>query len=163
IADDVDAARTALREAHIPFEESELTTVLLENQAGELAAVATKLRSAGGNLHALHVGGLHGALLEPAPATDHPQKAKKRLVAAAPRQAVPCTAPGVVASPVHPLPVVAAAQGLPGGGARHPAALPPLPPGLGAAPGTDPQRPARRRRPLRRAAQGRHPRRRAAA
>jgi len=43
IADDVDAARSALKEANIPFEESELATVLLENQAGELANVADKL------------------------------------------------------------------------------------------------------------------------
>ena len=79
IPDDVDAARTALREAHITFEESELATVLLENQAGELAAVAGKLANAGLNLHAIYVVGLDGDLVELALATDDAKKAKKVL------------------------------------------------------------------------------------
>ena len=70
IADDIDAARSALKEANIPFEESELATVLLENQAGELANVADKLAKAGLNLHAVYVIGLDGDLVELAsPAT----------------------------------------------------------------------------------------------
>src|SRR5262249_59483574 len=64
IADDVDAARRALQEAHIPFEEHELIPVLLENQAGELAEVASKLSNAGVNLQALYVVGLEGDLVE---------------------------------------------------------------------------------------------------
>ena len=79
IADDVDAARTALKEANIRFEESELATVLLENQAGELANVADKLANAGLNLHAVYVIGLDGDLVELAIASDDVKKAKKAL------------------------------------------------------------------------------------
>jgi len=79
IADDVDAARTALKEANIPFSESELATVLLENQAGELANVADKLANAGLNLQAVYVIGLEGDLVELAIACDDVKKAKKAL------------------------------------------------------------------------------------
>jgi len=79
IADDVDAARTALKEANIPFEESELATVLLENQAGELANVADKLNNAGLNLQAVYVIGLDGDLVELAIACSDVKKAKKAL------------------------------------------------------------------------------------
>jgi hypothetical protein len=79
IADDVDAARTALKEANITFEESELATVLLENQAGELANVADKLNNAGLNLQAVYVIGLDGDLVELAIACSDVKKAKKVL------------------------------------------------------------------------------------
>lgn len=79
IADDVDAARTALKEANIPFEESELATVLLENEAGELANVADKLNNAGLNLQAVYVVGLDGNLVELAIACNDVKKAKKAL------------------------------------------------------------------------------------
>ncbi len=79
IADDVDAARSALKEANIPFEESELATVPLENHAGELANVADKLAKAGLNLHAIYVVGLDGDLVELAVACNDVKKAKKAL------------------------------------------------------------------------------------
>ena len=79
IADDVDAARTALKEANVTFEESELATVLLENQAGELANVADKLNNAGLNLQAVYVIGLDGDLVELAIACNDVKKAKKAL------------------------------------------------------------------------------------
>ena len=79
IADDVDAARSALKEANISFEESELATVLLENHAGELANVADKLANAGLNLHAVYVIGLDGDLVELAIACNDVKKAKKAL------------------------------------------------------------------------------------
>jgi hypothetical protein len=79
IADDVEAARSALRESNIRFEESELVTALLENKAGELAGVAGKLANAGLNVHALYVIGLDGDLVELAFAVDDPKKAKKAL------------------------------------------------------------------------------------
>lgn len=79
IADDVDAARTALKDAKIPFEECELATVLVENQAGELAVVSDKLSNAGINLHAIYVIGLDGDLVELALAVDDAKKAKKLL------------------------------------------------------------------------------------
>src|SRR5260370_18079585 len=45
IADDVDAARSALKEANISFEESQLATILLENHAVGLANIAYNLNS----------------------------------------------------------------------------------------------------------------------
>jgi hypothetical protein len=79
IADDVEAARNALREANVRFEENELATVLLENSAGELAEVASKLANANVNLHAVYVIGLEGDLVELAIAADDVKKAKKAL------------------------------------------------------------------------------------
>ena len=79
IADDVEAARSALHQAHIPIEESELVTTLLENQAGALADVAGKLANANVNMHAAYVVGLDGDLVELAFAVDDPKKAKKAL------------------------------------------------------------------------------------
>jgi hypothetical protein len=79
IPDDMEAARNALNEAHIRFEESEVVTTLLENRAGELEEVAAKLANAGVNLHAAYVVGLDGDLVELAIAVDDPKKAKKAL------------------------------------------------------------------------------------
>jgi len=79
IADDIDAARTALRESNLRFEEAELVTVLLENKAGELAGVAGKVANAGLNVQALYVTGLEGDLVELAFAVDDAKKAKKAL------------------------------------------------------------------------------------
>jgi hypothetical protein len=79
IADNVEAARNALTEANIRFEESEVVTVLLENRAGELEDMAAKLANAGVNLHAFYVFGLDGDLVELAIIADDPKKAKKLL------------------------------------------------------------------------------------
>jgi hypothetical protein len=79
IADDTETARTALEEAKIRFEEKELVTVMLENQAGEVAVVADKLSNAGLNLEAVYVIGLSGDLVELALAVDDVKKAKKVL------------------------------------------------------------------------------------
>jgi hypothetical protein len=79
IADDIEAARSALRESNIRFEECELATVLLENKAGELAEVAGKLSNVGLNVHAVYVIGLEGDLVELAFAVDDAKKAKKAL------------------------------------------------------------------------------------
>jgi len=79
VADDVEAARNALREANIRFDETELVTVLLENRAGELEDVASKMANAGLNLQAIYVVGLEGDLVELAIAADDVKKAKKVL------------------------------------------------------------------------------------
>jgi hypothetical protein len=79
IPDDIEAARTALNESNIRFEESELVTALLENKAGELAGIAGKLANAGLNVHAIYVIGLEGDLVELAFAVDDAKKAKKAL------------------------------------------------------------------------------------
>jgi hypothetical protein len=79
IPDDVDAARAAFRSANVRFEEKELVTVLLENQAGELTGVLARLSDAGVNLDAIYVVGVADNLLELAIAADDAKKAKKAL------------------------------------------------------------------------------------
>ena len=79
VADDVEAARDALKGGNIRFEERELVTVLLENRAGEVTGVAAKLAGAGLNLEAVYVVGLDGDLIELAFAVDDVKKAKKLL------------------------------------------------------------------------------------
>jgi hypothetical protein len=79
ITDDIEAARSALQEGNIRFEENEVCTVLLENKAGELAEVASKMSNASLNLNAVYVVGLSGDLVELAVIADDPKKAKKVL------------------------------------------------------------------------------------
>lgn len=79
IADDVEAARAALESANIRFEESEVVQVLLENRAGELAAVSTKLADGGVNLRAIYLTGSAGNLVELAIVPDDVKKAKRLL------------------------------------------------------------------------------------
>ena len=79
IADDVETARSALRDNNIRFEESEVVTVLLENKAGELAAVCEKLAAAGVNLVAIYLTGILDDLVELAIVADDVKKAKKLL------------------------------------------------------------------------------------
>jgi hypothetical protein len=79
IADDVGAARAALQGANIRFTEGEVVSVLLENRAGELAALTTKLAEAKVNLRALYVTGIVDNLVELAVVADDPKKAKRML------------------------------------------------------------------------------------
>ena len=79
IPDDVDAARNALRESNIRFDEAEPVVVMLENRAGELEDVADKLAKANVNLQALYVVGLSDDLVELAIIADDAKKAKKVL------------------------------------------------------------------------------------
>jgi hypothetical protein len=79
IADDADAARSALEGAGIRFSEGEVVQVLLENRAGELAAVTAKLAEAKVNLRAIYLTGIVDNLVELAIVTDDPKKAKRML------------------------------------------------------------------------------------
>jgi predicted amino acid-binding ACT domain protein len=79
IADDVEAARAALEGAGIRFTEGEVVQVLLENRAGELAAMTTKLAEAKVNLRAIYLTGIVDSLVELAVVTDDPKKAKRML------------------------------------------------------------------------------------
>ena len=79
IPDDVAAARSALQESNIRFEEKELIVVMLENRAGEFTAVAAKLGEAGLNLESVYVVGLADDLIEVAVGVDNVKKAKKIL------------------------------------------------------------------------------------
>jgi hypothetical protein len=79
IADDADAARSALEGAGIRFSEGEVVQVLLENRAGELAAVTAKLDEAKVNLRAIYLTGIVDNLVELAIVTDDPKKAKRML------------------------------------------------------------------------------------
>ena len=79
IADDVEAARTALESANIRYEEGEVVQVLLENRAGELATLSNKLADGGVNLRAIYLTGIAGNLVELAIAADDVKKAKRLL------------------------------------------------------------------------------------
>ena len=79
VPDDANAARNVLRERNIEFEECEVTTVLLENKAGELTGMAAKLSDAGVNLQAIYVVGLADDLIEFAIVSDDVKKTKKVL------------------------------------------------------------------------------------
>jgi hypothetical protein len=79
IADDVEAARSALEGAGIKFTEGEVVQVLLENRAGELATVTTKLAEAKVNLRAIYLTGIVDNLVELAIVTDDPKKTKRML------------------------------------------------------------------------------------
>ncbi len=79
IADEPDPARAALERANIGFEESEVVTVLLENRAGELAAVTSKLASAGVNLRAVYLTGIVDNLVELAIVTSDAARARQVL------------------------------------------------------------------------------------
>jgi len=79
IPDDADAARGALRERNIRFEEHEVTKVLLEHKAGELTGVAAKLAEAGLNLEAIYLVGVADDLIELAIIADNDKKARKVL------------------------------------------------------------------------------------
>jgi hypothetical protein len=79
IADDVEAARTALESSNIRYEEGEVVQVMLENRAGELAVVSTKLAEGGVNLRAIYLTGIAGDLVELAIVPDDAKKAKRLL------------------------------------------------------------------------------------
>lgn len=79
LPDDIVVARSALEAANIRFTESEVHIVLLENKAGVLANVTSRLGDAGINLDAIYVTGIADDLVELAIATDNPKKTKKIL------------------------------------------------------------------------------------
>ena len=79
IADDVEAARTALESSNIRYEEGEVVQVMLENRAGELAAISNKLAEGGVNLRAIYLTGIAGDLVELAIVPDDAKKAKRLL------------------------------------------------------------------------------------
>jgi len=79
IPDDEAVARNALRDNNIRFEENEVISVLLENQAGELTAIVARLANAGVNLQATYVLGVAGELIELAIGVDDVKKAKQIL------------------------------------------------------------------------------------
>lgn len=79
LPDEAEPARAALTKHEIPFTESDVVSVLLENRAGELARVSRKLGDAGVNLQALYVTGLVDNLVELAIVTDKPDRARQAL------------------------------------------------------------------------------------
>jgi hypothetical protein len=79
IPDDIDAARAAFDAAGIRFQENEIVQVLLENRAGELAMISTRLAEGGVNLRAIYVTGRVGNLVELALVPDNVTNAKRLL------------------------------------------------------------------------------------
>jgi hypothetical protein len=79
LPDDIVAARSALEAANIRFTEGEVHIVLLENKAGALANVASRLGEGGINLEAIYITGIAGDLIELAIVSDNPKQTKKIL------------------------------------------------------------------------------------
>jgi hypothetical protein len=79
LPDDAEPTRAALTKNGIPFKESNVVTVLLENRAGELARVSARLGEAGVNLRAMYVTGIVDDLVELAIVADDPEKARQAL------------------------------------------------------------------------------------
>lgn len=79
VADEEAAARAALDAAAIPYEEHEVVQVLLENRAGELAAVSRKLADAKVNLLGIYLIGIVDDLVELAIVPDDVERAKAVL------------------------------------------------------------------------------------
>lgn len=79
LPDDIVVARSAFKEAHIRFTESEVQLVLLENKAGVLATLAERLGEGGVNLEAIYITGVADDLVELAVVGDNPKKTKKIL------------------------------------------------------------------------------------
>ena len=79
IADNAEAARAALKTTDISFEPHEVVTVLLENRAGELAAICKRLADAHINLYAIYLTGIVDDLVELAIIPDNVAKAKEVL------------------------------------------------------------------------------------
>jgi len=79
IPDDEAAARRALDNNGIDYEQHDVVPVLLENRAGELTGVAVKLAEGGVNLLATYVVGVSDDLIELAIIADDPKKARKLL------------------------------------------------------------------------------------
>jgi hypothetical protein len=81
VPDNVESARSALQAGNIPFDDHEIAVIMLENRAGELTAVASKLAEAGVNLEAAYVLGVADDLIELAIATSDVKKARRVLEA----------------------------------------------------------------------------------
>jgi hypothetical protein len=79
LTDNIVGARGALEAANIQFTEGEVNQILLENQAGVLANVTSRLGEAGINLEAIYVTGVADDLIELAIVSDNPKKTKKIL------------------------------------------------------------------------------------
>lgn len=79
LPDDIVAARAALESASVKFTESEVHTVLLENKAGVLSSVASRLGEQGINIEAIYTVGAAEDLIEIGVVSDDPKKTKKTL------------------------------------------------------------------------------------
>lgn len=79
VGHDVEATRTGLQSANIPFQEQEVMVILLEDKAGEIARVTSDLATAGININAIYLAGRADDLVEVVLAVDDVKKAKKLL------------------------------------------------------------------------------------
>ncbi len=79
VGHDVEATRTGLQSAAIPFQEQEVMIMLLEDKAGEIARVSSQLGEAGININAIYRAGRADDLVELVLAVDDVKKAKKLL------------------------------------------------------------------------------------
>ncbi len=79
VGHDVESTREGLQAGGIPFEETEVIVLLLEDKAGELARVASLLADQNINLNAVYLAGRADDLVELVLAVDDVKKAKRIL------------------------------------------------------------------------------------
>jgi hypothetical protein len=79
VLDDVTAARQAFQDSRLAFEEAEVLSEMMENQPGQLGALATRMGNAGVNILPLYVLARDEPLVEVGFTVDDPKKAKKAL------------------------------------------------------------------------------------
>jgi hypothetical protein len=79
VPSDIEAARRALDEADIRFDEGEVVPVLLESRAGELAMLSSRLADGGVTVRAIYLTSTLGNLVELAIVPDNPERAKRVL------------------------------------------------------------------------------------
>ncbi len=79
VGHDVNALRGALQDARIRFEELELLTVEMDDEAGQLAALTAKLGDAGVNLTSVFILGRSGSKVQLGFTADPIAKAKKAI------------------------------------------------------------------------------------
>ncbi len=79
VPSNIEAARRALDEADIRFDEGEVVPVLLESRAGELAMLSSRLADGGVTVRAIYLTSTLGSLVELALVPDNPERAKRVL------------------------------------------------------------------------------------
>ena len=79
VAKDVTAMRSALSEAGMQFEESEIVSELMEDSPGAVAHLCNRLAEFNVNINSLYILARDNPLVEMGMTVDDPKKAKKAL------------------------------------------------------------------------------------
>ena len=79
VVEEVAAARAALQEARVQFEEEEVLSELIENGPGAIADLTNCLAEAGIDIHSMYILARDEPLVEMGLTVDNPKKAKRVL------------------------------------------------------------------------------------